>query len=90
MESNRVNVRVPTHLEEFIRRKMASGEFHSAEEVVCEGLRLLQHQESRKTDAREKIDIGWEQARTGHLREPKETRENLRKRKEAFVRINSG
>jgi putative addiction module CopG family antidote len=79
-----VNVSLPTPLEEFIRRKVAAGEFHSADEVVCEGLRLLQEQESWKAGAREKIDVGWEQAKAGQLRKPEEVRESLNERKAAW------
>lgn len=79
-----MKVSLPTPLEEFVRRKVAAGEFHSADEVVCEGLRLLQQQEAWKADAREKIDVGWEQAKAGQLRKPDEVRESLNERKAAW------
>jgi putative addiction module CopG family antidote len=81
MDNNFVNVSLPTTFEEFIRRKVATGEFRSADEVVCEGLRLLQQQEEWKAIAREKIDLGWEQAKSGQLRTTDEVRENLGSRK---------
>jgi antitoxin ParD1/3/4 len=79
-----VNVSLPTPLEDFIRRKLATGEFHSADEVVCEGLRLLQQQEAWKAEARQKIDVGWEQAKGGQLRKPEEVMESLNERKAAW------
>jgi putative addiction module CopG family antidote len=79
-----MNVSLPSPLEEFIRHKVAAGEFHSADEVVCEGLRLLQQQENWKADARAKIDEGWEQAQHGHLRTPEQATESLNSRKQAW------
>ena len=81
-----MNVSLPTPLEEFVRHKVAAGEFHSTDEVVCEGLRLLQRQENWKADARAKINAGWEQARNGHLRTPEEVTEKLSSRKRAWQR----
>jgi putative addiction module CopG family antidote len=78
-----MNVSLPPLLEEFIRGKIAKGEFHSVEEVICEGLRLLQLQEEWKEDARCKIDVGWQQAKSGQLRTLEQTRESLRERKKA-------
>lgn len=79
-----MNVSLPTPLEEFVRRKVDAGEFQSADEVVCEGLRLLQQQEAWKAEARTKIDLGWEQAKSGQVRTPEEVKENLAARKQAF------
>ena len=79
-----MNVSLPTPLEEFIRHKVTAGEFHSADEVVCEGLRLLQRQETWKADARAKIDVGWEQAKSGQLRTPEEVTRNLDSRKRTW------
>jgi len=83
-----MNVSLPTSLEEFIRRKVAAGEFESADEVVCEGVRLLQQQGEWKADARRKTDAGWEQAKSGQLRTPEQVRENLAARKDVWKRAN--
>jgi putative addiction module CopG family antidote len=79
-----MNVRLPTPLEEFARHKVATGEFESVDDVVCEGLRLLQGQEEWKTEARAKIDTGWKQAKSGQLRTPADVREHLTLRKQAW------
>lgn len=76
-----MKVSLPAPLEEFIRRKVAAGEFHSADEVVCEGLRLLQQQEAWKAEARHKIDVGWEQAKSGRLRDRDGVIESLNERR---------
>ena len=81
-----MNVSLPATLEEFVRSKIAAGEFHSPDEVVCEGLRLLQQEAAWKADARHKIDSGWEQARAGRLLTPDEVRANLSVRKENWKR----
>ena len=72
-----MHVSLPIPLEEFVRRKVAEGEFASPDEVVCHGLRLLRQNEEWKLDARSKIDVGWEQAKAGQLRTPEQVRENL-------------
>jgi putative addiction module CopG family antidote len=83
-KTNTVNVTLPTPLEEFAKRKVAAGEFESVDDVVCEGLRLLQLREKWKTEAREKIDVGWEQAKRGELLTSEEARRNLESRKQKW------
>ena len=79
-----MHVSLPTPLEEFVRRKVAEGQFESPDDVVCQGLRLLQQQEQWQADARQKIDEGWQQAKAGQLRTPEQIRENLAARKVAW------
>jgi putative addiction module CopG family antidote len=79
-----MNVSLPSSLEEFVRQRVTAGEFKSPDEVVCEGLRLLQDQENWKAEARKKIDAGWEEAKTGQLLTPEEVRKELAARKEAW------
>ena len=76
-----MNVSLPEPLEEFVRRKVAAGEFQSVDEVVCEGLRLLQQDTVWKADARQKIAAGWEQAQAGELRSAEDVRASLAMRK---------
>jgi len=77
-----MNVSLPLPLEEFIRQRVAAGEFQSPDEVVCEGLRLLQRRETWLLEAREKIDAGWQEAKVGQLLTPEQAREDLNRRKE--------
>ena len=79
-----MNVSLPIPLEEFVRSKVAAGEFGSADEVVCEGLRLLQREAAWKNEARQKIDKGWEQAKSGQTRTPEQVRETLAARQAAW------
>jgi putative addiction module CopG family antidote len=79
-----MNVRLPTPLEDFVRSKVAAGKFQSVDDVICEGLRLLQKQEEWKAEARTKIDIGWEQAKAGELLDPEQVRNELVQRKKRW------
>ena len=77
-----MNVTLTPTLEQFVRGKVESGGFRSAEEVVSEGLRLLQQQDEQwAADASAKIDEGWTQAKSGQLRSPEAVRERLAARK---------
>jgi len=85
LQTMRMNVTLPAAAEEFIRRQVASGEFGSADEVVREGLRLLQKQDQQwSAEAGRKIDEGWTQAKSGLLRTPEQVRENLAARQETW------
>jgi putative addiction module CopG family antidote len=83
-----MNVSLPLPLEEFVRQRVAAGEFASPDEVVCEGLRLLQEHANWKTEARDKIDAGWEQAKSGQLLTSGQVLEDLATRKLAWRRQN--
>jgi len=47
-------------------------------------LRLLQDQENWKAEARQKIDTGWDQAKSGQLLTPEDVRQELAARKGAW------
>lgn len=80
-----MNVTLTATLEQFVRGKVESGDFRSAEEVVSEGLRLLQQQDEQwAANAKAKIDEGWDQAKSGQLRSPETVRESLAARKAAW------
>jgi antitoxin ParD1/3/4 len=77
-----MNVTLKPPLEDFVRQKVESGDFNSADEVVSEGLRLLQQQEAQwVSEARSKIDEGWAQAKSGQSRSAEEVQQNLTRRK---------
>ncbi|MEW6303446.1 MAG: type II toxin-antitoxin system ParD family antitoxin [Verrucomicrobiota bacterium] len=80
-----LNIIVKPALEKFIRRKVESGDFRSAEEVVSEGLRLLQEQDEQlAAQFRSQINVGWNQAKSGQLSGPDEVRKRLAARKAAW------
>lgn len=61
------NIALKPHLDEFLQRKIKSGRYHSASEVVRETLRITeQHEQIRQPaleEIHEKIRLGYEQAR---------------------------
>ncbi len=84
-QAGHMNVTLTPALAEFVRRKVESGDFRSPDEVVFEGLRLLQQQDEQwKAEARAKIDEGWNQAKAGQLRSSEAVRENLAVRKDTW------
>ena len=64
-----MNVSLTPQLEELVNRKVASGMYHSASEVIREALRLLDEQdrgrELRLAELRKDIVAGIEQADAG-------------------------
>jgi antitoxin ParD1/3/4 len=64
-----MNVSLTPELEELINQKVATGMYHSASEVVREGLRLLREQDElkriRTEDLRRDIMVGVEQSKRG-------------------------
>jgi putative addiction module antidote protein, CC2985 family len=58
-----MNVSLPEAMEEFVRQKVAIGDYETASEVVREGLRLLkQRDEVWKADVRDKSSKVWIQS----------------------------
>jgi antitoxin ParD1/3/4 len=66
-----MNVSLTSELEEFVNRKVASGMYQTASEVVREALRLLrehdQLHQSKLDELRREIAIGVEQAEQGQV-----------------------
>jgi len=69
-----VSINLPPDLNSLVERKVTSGQFHSAEEVVAEGLRLLQEREelgkpdfefSTLEELEAKLAVGLEQLERG-------------------------
>jgi len=54
---------IPPEFAEFVQNELASGHYHSAQEVVAEGLRLLR--EHKLYQLRKEIDAGLEQIERG-------------------------
>lgn len=42
-----MNIAIDEHFDQFIREQVSSGRFQSAEEVLLEGLRLVEYRESK-------------------------------------------
>ncbi len=86
-----MNISLTPHLEDLVNKKVASGLYGSASEVIREGLRLLDEQDqlrgARLKELRDKIDKGLEQLDRGEtipgekvFRALREKSKNLRAR----------
>jgi antitoxin ParD1/3/4 len=61
-----MNVSLPEAMVEFVRQKVAIGDYETASEVVREGLRLLkQRDEVWRAEVRDKIEQGMDSIRAG-------------------------
>jgi antitoxin ParD1/3/4 len=72
-----MNVSLTPELEQFVTQKVGSGLYHSASEVIREGLRLLKEKDDLKKlrldELRKEIAIGIEQLDRGEAKEHDET-----------------
>lgn len=79
-----LNVSLTPDLEQFVSSKVASGRYQTASEVIRQGLRLLQDQETTRQAQlerlRSQINLGLEQANRGELLDGDEVFEELEKR----------
>ena len=78
-----MNVSVGQEFEEFVQKKVASGDYASVSEVVREGLRLLKEKDlflkARLQALRGEIQKGVDQAAAGDLLDGSEVVQGLRK-----------
>lgn len=79
-----MNVSLTPELEDLINTKVQSGMYHSASEVIREGLRLLKERDEiiriRFEELRREIARGVEQAERGETIAGEEVFKNLRER----------
>ncbi len=82
-----MNILLPPELEKLVQDKVASGMYFSANEVICEGLRLLQEQDVlnqyRLEELDRKVKQGKAQADQGELIDGKEVMDELFSRHQA-------
>ncbi len=66
-----MTIALPSELEELVNAKIQSGQYHSASEVIWEGLRLLEEKDALRQikleRLRKDIAIGIDQADRGDL-----------------------
>jgi antitoxin ParD1/3/4 len=68
-----MNVILPRDLEQFVSRKVESGQYHSESEVILEGLRLLREKDKpdqmRLESIRNEIAVGIQEIERGEYTE---------------------
>jgi len=67
-----MNVSLTPELEKMVQRKVQTGRYNSASEVVREALRLMEERDQVKAEVRRKIAAGVESARAGRLSDGEE------------------
>ena len=58
---------IPSDLNQFVEREVASGKYRSREEVISEGLRLLRERERKLEALRTDIQVGLDQIAKGDV-----------------------
>jgi putative addiction module CopG family antidote len=56
---------IPPEFEQFVAQQLTQGEYHSAEEVVNDGLRVLQELKRREGEFRQDVQKGVDQLNRG-------------------------
>ncbi len=89
-----MNISLTEELEELVRRKVESGRYTSASEVVRAGLRLLEQEdelrETRLAAVRAEVQAGIDQAERGELVDGEEAMARVKKRAAAKKRSAKG
>ena len=83
-----MNVSLTKELAQLVQRKVESGRYRSASEVICAGLRLLER-EDELTEIRTRVQAGIEQAKRGELVDGEDAVARARKRA-AAKRLRAG
>lgn len=60
-----MTAKIPAELEEYIQRKVASGEFESTDQFISEAMRLYREMESRHDQLRKDVQHGIDQIERG-------------------------
>ncbi len=72
-----MNISITPKLSRYVNKRVASGKYTSASEVVRESLRLLQERDTARNSLRKAIEKGLEQARRGQLLDGEEVLADL-------------
>jgi len=92
-----MNISLTKELESYVNQKVESGLYHSASEVIRDGLRLMKERDAlhqhRLTELRREIAVGVDQANSGQVQpfnEEVAERIKARGRKRLETKKNSG
>ena len=56
---------IPSDLEQFVQQQVATGQYHSQDEVVIAGLQILREVKCRQATLREQVQVGIDQLDRG-------------------------
>jgi antitoxin ParD1/3/4 len=77
-----MNVKLPPELEQFVERLVREGRYGSTDEIICQGMILLQEQEESLSlqieDLRLEAQAGLDQANRGELIDDEEVFNSMR------------
>ncbi len=84
--STSLTVSVPSHVDAFIKEQVASGNYSTADDIVCAALALLRDRRQQMREAvideiRREIEIGIAQADAGQVRDGEEVFREIRARR---------
>ena len=80
-QARTMNISLTGELEQLVQRKVESGRYRSASEVIRAGLRLLDREdEVRLTEMRAQVQAGIEQAERGELVDGEEAVARVKRR----------
>jgi antitoxin ParD1/3/4 len=86
-----MNVSLTPELEKLVKRKVESGLYNSASEVLREALRLMDErdriQEMKMAELRKEVQLGIDSLEKGETREGKQVFANLREKIEAINQV---
>ena len=77
-ENRTMNISLPEQMEEFVRQKVAVGDYETASEVVREGLRLLKQRDHLwKAEVQNKIKQGMDSIQAGRSIEAQQVKAQM-------------
>lgn len=86
-----MNISLTKELESFVQNKVAQGFYHSASEVIREGLRLLAEQDDLKNKRLEMLNLeinkGIASIKSGNVITSDEMMEHIQKRRQQYKNV---
>jgi antitoxin ParD1/3/4 len=77
-ENRTMNISLPEQMEEFVRQKVAVGDYETASEVIREGLRLLKQRDNLwKAEVQNQIKQGMDSIRAGRSIEAQQVKAQM-------------
>ena len=80
-----MDVHLSSHTEKLLNKELVRGRFRTPEEVIERALELLHSEQEWKDSVHDKIEEGWAQLERGELLTPQQSRDDMEKRKSAWL-----